>query len=479
MTSNPAGLAEHIGAHAQQIFWIGRDGRTFTYASLWENAHRVGAALGERHGIGPGDIVVPSYGNDVSHAVLLLAALQRGFVLCPLAPHMPEAARQELLDFVRPQLVIGEPLPVDPAAAPNLASPELAIDADRPYLLAVTSGSTGRPKAICHSAANIFGSSRAFAELSGFSTETRLYHVLPMTYMAGIVNSLLAVLMGGGTVVEGPLFNAMEALNFWERPLAQAANTLSLVPLIAATLIATTRDARTLAAIAGRIRHIQSTSAPIPLGLRRRFAEHFGVPLRDCYGITEVGGPVTLQSETDAVALNDFSAVGKAYEIEIRDSGGMAELWIRSPFMMKGYREGHDHYVLPCDGRGFIDTGDIAAWEDGRLAITGRKKDVIIRGGLNVSPRRIEMLLSTAAQAKEVVVLGIERPLVGERVFAFVETSGEPPALLRSLHEIAESHLAVHEVPDEFVLLRALPRLFNGKIDKKRLRQEYAGAREN
>ena len=89
------------------------------------------------------------------------------------------------------------------------------------------------------------------------------------------------------------------------------------------------------------------------------------------------------------------------------------------------------------------------------------------------------MLLSTAAQAKEVVVLGIERPLVGERVFAFVETSGEAPALLRKLHEIAESHLAVHEVPDEFVLLRALPRLFNGKIDKKRLRQEYAGAKES
>lgn len=454
-------------------FWLGLDGRTHTHGSLWENAVRIGQELRRLHGLSAGDVVVPSFRNDVCHAVLLYAALREGWMLCPMVPGLPQAVQDDLLALVRPSLVISAPLEVDVVSTPGRYNPADSVDLARPFLLATTSGSTGRPKAICHTGATLLGSALAFGRLSEFSKMTRLYHVLPMVYMAGIVNTLLAPALAGATVVEGPLFSAEGAPSFWARPFSLGVNTLSVVPLIAATLVATTRDLATRTRVAKEMPYVQSTSAPIPAGLRRRFVEHFGVPLRDCYGITEVGGPLSLQSEQDASALTEGSVVAPPFEIEIRKRAGLDELWIRSPFFMKGYREG-GNYQLMLDERGFFDTGDLATFEQGRLTIVGRKKEIIVRGGVNVSPRRLEMLFSSVQEFEEVAVLGIDRPMVGERVVAFVRTRLPPTEARQVLYSLAREQLAEYERPDEVILVAALPRLFNGKIDKQRLRSEHA-----
>jgi long-chain acyl-CoA synthetase len=291
-----------------------------------------------------------------------------------------------------------------------------------------------------------------------------------MAYMAGLLNGMLAPFMAGAHIIEGPLFSPETALDFWRRPMQHDVNTLQITPTIASALCRLTRG-RDVAEEAGRrIVQVQCTSAPIPSDIRRRFLEKFSLPLQDCYGITELGGPLTFQRREDAIALNDFTTPADEIELEIRQNDDRAELWIHSPFGMLGYLE-DDGYVQPFDENGFMDTGDLGVISDGRLEITGRKKDIIIRGGVNVSPVRLESLLSTVPGVDEAAVLGSAHSFWGEQIVAFVVPVPGAKNVGEAVQRFCREHLGVAERPDEIRIIDRLPRSFIGKIEKNALRK--------
>ena len=119
--------------------------------------------------------------------------------------------------------------------------------------------------------------------------------------------------------------------------------------------------------------------------------------------MTELGGPLSIQSTDDARSLNDFSQPLPELDIRLGTGG---ELLVRSPFSMLGYLE-DGKLVSPFDEEGFLDTGDLARMESGRIEITGRVKDIIIRGGINTSPARIESVMSRMPGISEVAVVGL------------------------------------------------------------------------
>ncbi|MDJ0969014.1 MAG: AMP-binding protein [Kiloniellales bacterium] len=313
-------------------------GRRFTYGAYYANARRI-AALWSSQGLEPGDCVALHLPNGPAYPCLYLACAIGGFVACPISPDLLPAAVDDILALARPALVIRE----TPALDPGLAAPadgDIRFEGANAETFGIffSSGTTGRPKGICHRLESFLGSALSFGRLAGFSAKTRLYHVLPMAYMAGFHNTMLTPLLAGATLVEGPQFSSRTALDFWSDPVARKANTLSLVPSIAAALCRLARDPGQARAAASGLRQVQSTAAPLNAALRGSFLETFGLPLQDCYGVTELGGPLTFQSHEAALAERPW--VQPLPELACRlknDASGEPELWVRSPFLMQGY----------------------------------------------------------------------------------------------------------------------------------------------
>lgn len=461
-------LAGRIEVSGDMPFITGLDGRAWSYADYWSKARGLAAAWREM-GAEPGDVIAFRMANDVLLPCCYLSCAVGGFVACPIADNLHAELVDHVIRTVRPRLVI-ERIPEADAVA---GFGEIGGDASAPFVIMFTSGSTGLPKPICHSLDNVVGSAAAFARLTNMSADSRFYHILPMAYMAGFLNGMLAPFTAGGHIVAGPLFSPESALDFWRRPLAAGVNTLQLTPTIAAAVTRMTRGTEVVQQVRERIVQVQCTSAPIALDIRHKFMDKFGVPLQDCYGITELGGPLTFQDAADAADFNDFTRPAEAIELQVRRNEDRDELWIRSPFAMLGYPE-DDGFVRPFDASGFMDTGDLASLVQGRMAITGRKKDIIIRGGVNVSPVRVESVLSLMPEVGEVAVIGAPHPFWGEQIVACVVPEGDAgnlgEKLVEKVQAFARQHLGPAERPDTIRVMEKLPRSFIGKILKNELR---------
>ncbi|MBL6689006.1 MAG: acyl--CoA ligase [Pseudomonadales bacterium] len=462
-------LLRQFAEHWQDLAISTVDGESIRYGDLWCTACAV-AESWQAEGLQPGDIIAFKLPNSYRIPCLYLACAIGGFVACPIVPTLSEKTAAENLETVKPKRVITQ---VDfPLVTAGDKPAFHELDSHQPFLIMFSSGSTGRSKAICHSLDNVCGSAAAFSRLSGFDETTRLYHVLPMTYMAGFLNSMLAVLVCGGRIIEGPQFSMENVADFWRYPLQSEANVLSLIPPLAATLCRLTRNPETLAKVPEQFTQVQCTSQAIQADLRARFMKKFSLPLQDCYGMTELGGPMSLQSRDDATQQNEFSTMIEGPEVQIRSNeDGGSELWIRSPFAMLGYlKDGELEDIR--DAGGFIDTGDLADYRpepDGeRIRITGRVKDIIIRGGINISPGRIESVMSQAPGVEEVAVVGLPHAYWGEQIIACVVGGTGESELLNYCRESLDGH----EVPDRIEFMEAFPRSFIGKVLKNDLRDK-------
>ncbi|MDD5728301.1 MAG: fatty acid--CoA ligase family protein, partial [Victivallales bacterium] len=248
--------------------------------------------------------------------------------------------------------------------------------------------------------------------------------------------------------------------------------TLSIIPTVAAVLCRLTRNAETIAKVQSRIIQVQCTSAPIPMALRHRFMEKFAIPLQDCYGITELGGPLTFQTSGDAAAFGEAGVPLSEIAIQLRNAG---ELWIRSPYSMLGYLE-NGRLISPFDDKGFMNTGDLAEISSGKLHITGRVKDLVIRGGVNISSSKLESILSLMPEIRDVAVVGHEHEFWGEEIVACVIPAEDGWKDEERFFEYCAANLGAHERPDKVVFMDSFPRSFIGKLLKRELKDVAAQA---
>ncbi len=446
-------------------------GRRFTYGAYYANARRI-AALWSSQGLEPGDCVALHLPNGPAYPCLYLACAIGGFVACPISPDLLPAAVDDILALARPALVIRE----TPALDPGLAAPadgDIRFEGANAETFGIffSSGTTGRPKGICHRLESFLGSALSFGRLAGFSAKTRLYHVLPMAYMAGFHNTMLTPLLAGATLVEGPQFSSRTALDFWSDPVARKANTLSLVPSIAAALCRLARDPGQARAAASGLRQVQSTAAPLNAALRGSFLETFGLPLQDCYGVTELGGPLTFQSHEAALAERPW--VQPLPELACRlknDASGEPELWVRSPFLMQGYLT-ETGFQAPELEDGYFASGDIAELRSTELRLIGRSRDIIIRGGVNIAPIALENAISLVQGVEDVAVVAGQHDVWGEIAVACVlpGEATDREALARSIKAQCARTLSKPEQPDRILFLEDFPRTLAGKVKKKDL----------
>ena len=441
----------------------------FTYGQAWANAERLVRQW--RHvGLNPGDRVILSFKNDPAYMICYLACMAGGFTACPLSLNLTAETRKKLVDLVKPALVFREPPALDYDTRPSVPSNELP--ANQIFAIVFTSGTTAEPKGICFSLEGVLGIANAFALHSGMDSTTQLHHVLPMAYNAGFINSMMAPMTVGGSIVGCSQFSALHALEFNTR-----GDFLILTPTIASALCRYVKDVPGARAEFSRYKAIHSTAGQLTHGLRQRFLDTFQVPLQDCYGITELGGPLTVQTRDDAVMEDNCGAPVPGVSIKFlpawQDSdggyGGPDELWIGSPWSMLGYLT-ENGLENPTKWEGALPTGDAGTF-DGKLKITGRKKDLIVRGDINVSPLAVENVISAIEGVADVSVVGAKDEFWGEVIVACVIPRGlDIHELQKRIHNVCLEKLSVSERPDRITIMHEFPRA-NGKVQKHILRQ--------
>jgi len=336
-----------------------------------------------------------------------------------------------------------------------------------------TSGTTGRPKGVVLTHRNVV--SNALSGRRGDAAVTRFGEVqlavLPLAHGYGLLVSNVAYL-SGATIVMHSRFDTTAILSAIER--YRVRGFAGVPAMFVALLYTPDADKYDTSSLQSCV----CGSAPLPVAVLEGFEQKFGCQILEGYGLTEASAALT-GHRIDMPRKP--GSVGKPIEdVEVlvvneNDNpvpvGEVGEVIARGPNIMQGY------YNMPEETaaalrNGWLHTGDMGRFdEDGYLYIVERKKDLIIRGGLNVYPRDVEEVLNRHPAVIESAVIGIPSERMGEEVKAFVVTRSDVDA--EALKAYCRELLANYKTPSEIEFVNALPRNIVGKIDKKELRRQH------
>ncbi len=467
-------LLRRFAESGGQVLVVDTEGRRLTYDDVRSIAEQLADGW-RRDGLTAGDRVALLMTNGAEMICGYFACLFGGFVANPVNLELSAADVDYIVAAVAPRLILRDGLALPTPGRPAGDDAALAR-ADSVSVVFFTSGTTGRPKGVMQSLNSMVGNVSAMNALLGIGPETRMYHVLPMAYMAGFLNTVLLTTMAGGTVVLGQRFTPQSAFDFWTPALHGKANTLWISPSIAAALVRLTRDKEKARENARGFTQILCATAPLHDAVRDGFRDTFGVPLQESYGTSELM-LITAQSREDAAVRRDVGFPLPGFTVDFVDDGeGNAEIAVRSPYHYLGYLTVDGILDAETHGDGFMLTGDAGRFVDGRLQITGRLKELIIRGGINVSPVAIENALGRLPGASDVTVIGLPHPFWGESIVVCIEAGADADrvALTEAVRKRCRDRLSKASQPDRVEVVPAFPRTATGKVQRRVLQQELA-----
>jgi len=358
----------------------------------------------------------------------------------------------------------------------------MTLDADDPTNIQFTSGTTGSPKAATLTHHNIVNNASLSAGIMRFTENDRLCVPVPMYHCFGMVlGTLLCATRGAAIVFPSAGFDAGAVLDAVE---TERCTALHGVPTM---FIAELDEPDFAEHDLSSLRTGIMAGAPCPVELMHRVMDEMHLTeITIGYGMTETG-PLSTQTSIDDPAELRVTTVGRAMphtEIKIVDEEGRVvprgesgELCTRGYSVMRGYWGDPERTAEEIDPAHWIKTGDIAEMDDaGYLAIVGRLKDMIIRGGENIYPREIEEFLYTNPKIDEVEVFGVPDPKYGEQVAAWIRLKHGEHATAEEIRAFCEGELAHFKIPYYIRFVDEFPMTVTGKVQKFIMREQTAEA---
>lgn len=477
----------------ERISHVFPGGEALTWRTLRDGAIRVAAHLRDQ-GVEPGETLALMAPNGREAVLALFGGFYGGFrvalvnlvagpeAICHALGHsearvvMLDADQQALFDAacaVRP--VAARPIPVrigtDGAEPPP---PPEGLAAQDDALLMYTSGTTGRPKGVLHSHSSLLAGGWTSAVAHRLTPEDRALCVLPLYHINGLCVTLLAPLVSGGSVVVCDRFSAS---GFWEVCAAHEVTWFSVVPTIVSHLLhgAAAPDAATRA----RIRFGRSASSALAVETHQAFEARFGVPLVETMGLTETAAqilsnplpPEDRRIGSPGVAWgNEVTVV--APDMVPAQIGAEGEIVVRGPNVMRGYFRDAAATEAALTPDGWFRTGDLGRRDaDGYVFVTGRLKELIIKGGENIAPREVDEALYAHPEVVEAAAFARPCDRYGERVEAAVKLRDGASVDAEALRELCAVRLGAFKCPDVIHILPDLPKGPSGKIQRLRLAQ--------
>ncbi|KIC20004.1 malonate--CoA ligase [Leisingera sp. ANG-Vp] len=470
------------------------DGSTVTFGALFAGAERMAAALVSQ-GVQPGDRVAVQVQKTIQAIELYLGTVMAGGIFLPLntAYTGPEVAY--FVGDAEPRVVVCDRARLEEISAVAGAAQVLTLDANglgslrtladgqdgfeavarEPGDLAAilyTSGTTGRSKGAMLSHDNLSSNSAMLQEYWRFTAEDVLIHALPIFHTHGLFVATNVALFAGAQVVFLPGFNADAILEAMP-----SATAMMGVPTFYTRLLA---DERVTKERAANMRLFISGSAPLLVDTHEQWETRTGHRILERYGMTETNmstsNPYDGERRPGTVGFPLPGVEARVMQdgAEV-PAGEIGVLEVRGANVFQGYWQMPEKTAEELKPDGWFITGDMAKIDaDGYVTIVGREKDLVITGGFNVYPKEVESLIDDLPGVLESAVIGVPHPDFGEAVVAVVVPEGEGTSA-DAIHSALSGQLARFKQPKQVILLEALPRNTMGKVQKKALREEYAG----
>ncbi|MFC0524974.1 AMP-binding protein [Pontibacillus salicampi] len=341
-----------------------------------------------------------------------------------------------------------------------------------------TSGTTGFPKGVMLSHYNIVNNGKQVAECMELSEKDRLCIPVPFFHCFGCVLGTLAAVSKGTTMVILEQFDAKKVLDAVEE---EACTALHGVPTM---FIAELNHPDFTQYEFTHLRTGIMAGSTCPMEVMKHVMNQMGASeITIAYGQTE-SSPVITQTRTDDPIELKVSSVGKAHpnvEVKIIDpstgdrceAGVPGELCTRGYLVMEGYYKNQEATYTAIDDEGWLHTGDIAVMdEQGYVEITGRIKDMVIRGGENIYPREVEEFLYQHPDILDVQVVGVPDERYGEELMAFIILKESASPTVEDVKAFCEGKISRHKIPKYMEFIEEYPMTASGKIQKFKLRQE-------
>ncbi|RKE17461.1 AMP-binding protein [Streptomyces sp. TLI_171] len=400
-------------------------------------------------------------------------------MIAEVRPRCPELAEVVLLDTPDWEGLLAAGRAGDPAVP---ARAQAALSADDPINIQYTSGTTGFPKGATLSHHNILNNGYYVGELCGYTEQDRICVPVPFYHCFGMVmGNLAATSHGACTVIPAPAFDASATL---AAVAAERCTSLYGVPtMFIAELADPAFDSYDLSSLRTGI----MAGAPCPIEVMKDVIGRMGMAeVSICYGMTETS-PVSTQTRADDSIERRVSTVGRVgphLEVKVVDPvtgrtvprGEPGELCTRGYSVMLGYWGEPEKTAEAIDAARWMHTGDLAVMDrDGYLSITGRIKDMVIRGGENLYPREIEEFLHTHPDVLDVQVIGVPDEKYGEELMAWVRMrEGAEPLTAEAVRAFCTGRLARFKIPRYVHVVDAFPMTVTGKVRKVEMREEAA-----
>lgn len=477
---------------------------TVTWSALEAASDRLAANL-LALGLTPGDRVASLMPNRPALAVHYLACAKAGLVATPLNYRYAAPEIDHALGVSGAVLLVAHAERASDVAASALA-PRLRngtvwyggdegvrfedlrdrepartalpdVSRDAPYLVFFTSGSTGLPKGVTHTLASAGATVASLAAGIELGPDDVVLPGTSLSHCAAFSFTFASLSTGARTLVARS-FEPPEILALLRR------ESPTVVCMLPAPLFAVVRDHGATHADFRSLRLCISGGDKVSSELEREFTDLVGFPIEEVYGMTEMGN--ACMNHPRPGKLGSLGRPLPGITIAIRDEAGNelppdreGRMWMKGPAMTSGYW-GQPDATAAAIRDGWLDTGDVMRVDaDGYLWFHGRRKQIIVHDGSNITPQEVEEALAAHPAVEGVGVVGVRHPLHGETVRAYVTLrrgAQRPTAHDLAVH--ARTRIAAYKVPEEFVFLPELPVNAAGKLDRvglKRLAEEGHG----
>lgn len=482
-------FAASFVAHADRPF-VDEGDKSWTYAQVEASTGRLARRLADLGAL-PGERVLAQTDKSVEALILYFATIRCGAIYLPLNIDYTESEIEYFATDATPVLAVcreesralfgrvaGGSLRVTTIAElfdklPETALPPVPRAPDDIAAILYTSGTTGKPKGAMLTQANLASNGEMLIDFWRFAAEDRLIHALPIFHVHGLFVAVHCVLFSGASMVFLPKFDAGKVIE-----LMPHSSVLMGVPTFYIRLLADPGFTREVAA---NMRLFVSGSAPLSADIHRAFEQRSGHRVLERYGMTETG----MLTSNPYVGERRAGFVGPplpGVDLRIADfetgrvlpQGEVGIVEVRGANVFAGYWQMPEKTASEFRPDGYFITGDMGVLDaDGYVQLVGREKDLIITGGLNVYPAEVEALLDDRDDVAEAAVIGVPHPDFGEAVVAVVQPVGHFDT--EAVREDMRRDLAAFKVPKTIITLDELPRNTMGKIQKKLLRERYAG----
>jgi acyl-CoA synthetase (AMP-forming)/AMP-acid ligase II len=453
-------------------------GREFTYLDLQREARKLCRYL-RAQGLRPGDKVGFYCANGWQAAAIFLGTMYGGFVSVPLNL----LAQPSQLEYVTGHSELALAF-ADKENAPRLAqswkaAKIIVIDVDAPSLftggegdepvavaeedaalLMYTSGTTGKPKGCVLTQKNVVCGALFVQQAHALTAQDRVLSSLPLYHINGQIVATLGPMVQGGSVVAPHRFSVSR---FWALLAEHRCTWFNVVPTIIAYLVWSTENRHDVS----RVRFGRSASAPLPPQLHRVFEEKFGLSIIETFGMTETCGPCFANPLDKAKRKYGSVGVPVGNRAKVSDIG---ELMVKGDNVLREYYKNPEETRKAFTPDGWLRTGDLGYCDaEGFYFVTGRLKELIIKGGENIAPREIDDVLYKHPAVLEAAAVGIPDARYGQEILAAVVLKPGAEASEAELRRFCQQELGPYKTPKLFRFLKELPKGPSGKVQRLKL----------